>query len=113
VLVIGGGDDVGGDAGEFGVPIAVGGMKEEGNETGTGWNDLDAKLTGQVIAERGSTHFRNGEAAGGDDEDGGGKVSRLAMSDKFRGVMDFADLGIEENLDGSGAGFRFKEVDDV
>ncbi len=72
-LVRGGGDDVGGNAGEFGVAVTVGTLEDEGDEGGTGGDEFVAELAGEIIAEGGGTHFGDGESAGGDDENGSAK----------------------------------------
>ena len=106
--MIGGGDDLGGNTGEFGVATAVDGMEEKRDESRARRNDVDAELAGEIIAERGGTHLRNGKAASGNDEDRRGELDRIATNDEFRGALDFADVGIEENLNGSGARFRLE-----
>lgn len=112
-LMIGRGDDFGGNSSEFGVATAVDGMEEKRDKSRAWGNDVDAELASEIVAECSGTHFRNGKAAGGNDEDSRGEVGRVAMNDEFRGTLDFSDVGIEENLNGNGAGFRFEEVGDV
>ncbi len=78
VVVIGGGDDLCGDAGEFGVTLAIGGMEEERDEGGTRRNDVDAELAGEIVTERSGAHLGDGEAAGGHHEDRSREAGRFA-----------------------------------
>lgn len=93
--------------------MAVAGMEEQRDQSRASRDDVDAELPSEVVAQGRGSQFRNRKAAGGNDNDGRGKVAGLATNDEFRGALDFADIAIEKNLDGSGAGFRFKEIGDV
>ena len=63
-----GGDDFGGEAGEVAPGGGVFGREDEGDEGGAGFDDVEAELAGDVVAEAGGAHLGDGEAAGGDDE---------------------------------------------
>lgn len=112
-MLCGGGDDFGGDAGKLGVAAMIFAMKNERNEGGSCGNDVVAKLAGQVVAEGSSADFGNGEAAGGDDENGCTKFGGVGAKDEFGGALDFRDAGVEEDLDFGGATFGFEESSDV
>ena len=107
------GDDFGGDAGEVGVALAVGGMEDERDESGAGWDNLQAELAGEIVAEAGCAHFGDGDAAGGDDEDGG-TIFGFAGADGERSVVaDFTDVGIDHDFYIGVAALGFEHGDDL
>src|ERR1035438_6014757 len=97
MMAAGGGDDVGGDTGEFAVAIAVGGVKNERHERGARRDDFYVELAGKVIAEGSGAHFGDGEAAGGDDYCGRAKFFVVRAHDEFGGALDLQDFCIQEN----------------
>jgi len=111
-IIIGGSDDLGGDAGEFGVAAVIGAIEDEGNEGGTRGNDVMAELAGEVVTEGGGSHLGDGEAAGGDDEDGSAKFGGIGAKEEFGGAPDFGDACVDEDLDVGGATSGFEQVDD-
>jgi len=72
-LVRGGGDHVGGDAGESGIAVMIGALENEGDECRSSGNEFMAELAGEIVAEGGGAHFGDGESASGNDENGGAK----------------------------------------
>jgi hypothetical protein len=56
-ILIDGGNDFGGDAGEFGVAVVVGAIEDQRNEGGARGDDFVAELAGQVVAEGSGAHF--------------------------------------------------------
>ena len=73
--------------------------KTRGTRAGRGANNFQAELAGEVVAESGGAHLGDGEAAGGDDESGGAKFAGIAADDEFGVAANFADFGVQENLD--------------
>ena len=65
-----GGDDARGDSGEIAESLLIGGGEDKWDKSGARFDDFEAELTGEVIAETGGAHFGDGQAAGGDDECG-------------------------------------------
>jgi hypothetical protein len=108
-----GGDDLNGDAGEFCVAVVIGAIEDERNEGGVSGNDVVAELAGEVVAEGSGAHLGDGEAAGGDDEDGSAKFGGIGAKDEFGGALDLGDAGVDEDLDSGGVTFGFEQVDDV
>jgi hypothetical protein len=111
-MSIGGGDDFGGDAGEFGVAVVIGATEDERNEAGSRGNDVMAKLAGEVVAKGSSAHLRDGKSPSCDDEGGRAKLCRIGAKQEFSGALDFRDAGVDENLDARGAAFGFEQIDD-
>lgn len=109
----GGGDHFGGDAGEFGVAFLIGTIKNQGNERGTSRNDVVAELSGEIVAERGGTHFRDGESTSGDNEDGSAELCGIGTEDEFGGAANFVDAGVQEDLNPGVATFGFEQIGDV
>ncbi len=112
-IFIGGGDDFGGDAGEIGVTLAVGGVEEERNESGARGNDLQAELSGEVVAEASGAHFGDGEAASGDDEGGGAVFGGIGADDEGGSAADFADVGVDGDFHTGRAALGFEHGDDL
>ena len=112
-LVVSGGDDFGGDAGKFGVTMVVLAVEHHGNQGRAGANDVVAKLAGKVVAEGSGTDFGNGQAAGGDDEDGRAKFGGVGMQDELGGALDFGDARVEEDLDFGGVTFGLEKRGDI
>lgn len=112
-MVVGAGNHFGGDAGQLGVTVVVLAVEDEGNEGGSCGNDVVAELAGEVVAEGSGADFGNGKASGGDDKDGRAKFGGVRAQDEFGGALDFADAGIEEDLNFCGAAFGFEERSDV
>src|SRR5208282_2393609 len=81
--------------------------------TGTGRDDFEAELAGEVIAQTGGAHFGDGESAGGDYQGGGMIFGRVAADDEFGGVEDFGDFGVQDESYVGGAAFGFEHVGDV
>ncbi len=108
-----GGDDFGGDSGQFRIAMVIGAIENERDKSRARGNDFVAELSSEVVAEGGSAHFGDGKAAGGDDEDGGAKFGGIRVEDEFGGTLNFGDAGVEEDLDLGGATFGFEEVGDV
>jgi len=106
------GNDFGGDAGEVAVVFAVGGGERERDEGGARGDDVQPELAGEIVAERSGADFGNGQAAGGDDEHRRSKLGGRSVDDEFGGAADFADLGIQKNLNGSSAALFFEQADD-
>jgi hypothetical protein len=90
----------------------IGAVKDKRNEGGARRNDIVAEQAGDVVAERRCAHFRDGKAAGGDDEDWRAEFVGGGAQDKFRGAVDFGDARVEKNLDVSGAAFEFEKISD-
>lgn len=107
------GNDFGGDTGEIGVALLIGAIENKRNEGGSRGNKGMAELAGEVVTEGGGAHFRNGEAAGGNNEDGCAKFGGISAKKKFSGTGDFRDAGVEENLDVRGTAFGFEEIANV
>ena len=112
-MIVGGGDHFGGDAGQFGIAAMALAVEDEGNKGRACGNDVVAKLASEVVTEGSGADFRNGEAAGSDDQDGGAKFGGVRAQDEFGGALDFGDAGVEEDLDFGGAAFGFEERSDV
>jgi hypothetical protein len=111
-VLAGGSDGFGGDTGELGVAKLIGAVEDEGNETRASGNDLVSKLTGKVVAKGSGAHFGDGEAAGGNDENGGPKFRELGAQNEFGGSLDFADSCVQEDLHLGGAAFGFEHASD-
>jgi len=107
------GDDFGGDTSEIGVAFAVGGMEDERDEGGTGWNNVQAELTGEVVAETGGAHFGDGDSAGGDDESGGAIYGCVCADGEGDIAANFADFGVDNDFYVSVAAFGFEHGDDL
>jgi len=107
------GDDLGGDASEVGVALAVGGMEEERDESGTGWDNVQAELAGEVVAEAGGAHFGDGDSAGGDDESGGAVFGSVSADGECGVATDFADFGVDNDFCVGVAAFGFEHGDDL
>ncbi len=113
------GDHFGGDAGDFAPESEVGWWKGEGNEGGSGGDDGDLEVPGDLVADAGGADLGDGEAAGGDDEGLGAEVFGLAVSvggddEPGSGVRGGDDLGAELELDVAGGGaLALEEGDDV
>ena len=63
-----GGDDFGGDAGDLAPEGEVGWGEGEGDERGAGWDEGDAEVLRDLVADAGGADLGDGEATGGDDE---------------------------------------------
>ena len=112
-ILSGGGDDLGGDSDQLGIAMMIGAIENERDESGARRNDFVAELASEVIAEGRGAHFGDGEAAGGDDQDGGAKFGGLRAEDEFGAALNFGDAGVEEDLDVGGMAFGFEKVGDV
>jgi len=109
----GGGDDFRGDASEFRVAMMIGAIEDERNEAGTCGDDFVAELASEVVAEGSGAHFRDGEAPGGDDENGGAQFGGIGVEEKFSAAFHFGDAGAEKDLDSGGIAFGFEKAGDV
>ena len=107
------GDDFGGDTRERGIALLISAMEEERDEGWASGNDVVAELAGEVIAERGGAHLRDGEAAGGDDKCRSTEFVGAGAKNEFGGAGGFGDASVEENLNARGAALGFKQVGDV
>jgi hypothetical protein len=88
-------------------------MKDERHESGTGCDNVQAELAGEVVAETGGAHFGDGDSAGGDDE-GGRAIFGGVSAHGERGVApDFADFGINYDFYIGVPAFRFEHADDL
>jgi hypothetical protein len=108
-----GGNDFRGDASEFRVAMMIGAIEDERNEGGARRDDFVAELASEVVAEGSGSHFGDGEATGGDDQNGGAEFGGIGMEEKLRGAFYFRDAGVEEDLDSGGTAFGFEKAGDV
>ena len=108
----GGGDDVGGEAGEVTETGGLGGREGEWDEGGAGWNNVEAEAGGDFIAEAGGTHFRDGGAAGGDDEGGRCEGAARCFNYVAAAVAYFCDLAVGVDGDAGLGAFLFEHGDD-
>jgi hypothetical protein len=112
-ILSGGGDYFGGDSGQLGIAMMIGGIENERHESGARGNDFVAELASEVVAKGGGAHFGYGVAAGSDDDDGGAKFGGIRAEDEFGGALNFGDADVEEDLDLGCMAFSFEEVGDV
>ncbi len=111
-VIVGGGDHFGGDTGKLGVTPVIGAIENEGNESGARGNEWMAKLAGQLVAEGGGAHFRDGETSCGDDQSGRAKFDGTGAQDEFGDPPDFSNARIQEDLHVGSATFGFEHVGD-
>jgi len=111
--VAGGGDDLGGDTGEVGVALAVGGMEDERNECRAGRHEVQTELAGEVVAEAGGAHFWYGDSAGGDDEGGCAVFGFVCAHGECGVAADFADFSVDNDFYVRIAAFGFEHGDDL
>jgi hypothetical protein len=74
---------------------------------------VEAELASKAVAEGSGAGFGDGEAAGGDDEDGRAKFGGIGLYGKFGGAADFGDVGVQKDLDGGGTAFGFEQANDL
>jgi len=98
---------------QIGPHIRVKGQRDKG---GPGRNDVDAKLSGNLIAKAGCADFGNGKAATGHDKGLAGPLRAGACGDIEPGIIaadDVADFGVQAQLDMGGITFIEQHVDDL
>jgi hypothetical protein len=71
-----------------------------------------AELAGEVVPERSGAHLGDGEAAGGDDEDGSAKFGGVRAENKFRSAANFGYASVENDLNLRGPAFAFEQIGD-
>ena len=82
---------LGGHPREFGIALMIGAMEDERDEGGTSGNDIVAKLPGEVVAEGGGAHLRDGEATGGNNQYRSAKFGGAGAKNEFGDAGDFGD----------------------
>ena len=103
----------GAEAGEVAPAVAVVWIEDEGDEGGAGFDDAEAELSGDVVAEGGGAHLGDGEAAGGDDYGlcdegaGGGFEAEGGVAGEGE------DAGAEEGGDMGGGALALEHGGDV
>jgi len=105
--------DFGGDTGKIAPRGAVFRIEKQGDKTGFCGPDLVTELASDVVAEACSAHFRDGESAGGDDEDGSAKFCVAGRDNEFGGARDFLDATVAEDADAGFAALEFEHGEDV
>ena len=106
------GYDLGGDTGEIGITLAVCGVEDERHEGGARRNNFQAELLRQVITKPGGAHFGDGEAAGGDDENGCAIFGGVAADDEGSVAGNLAHFGIHHDSHPGSAAFGFQHGGD-
>ncbi len=95
----------------------MGGGEDKRDKRGARFDDFEAELAGEVVAEAGGAHFGDGEASGGDDECGGTEFA--VVGEDVEGVIDgggaadFGDVDIAEEGDAGLGCFGEQHVEDV
>ena len=101
------------EAGEGAHEVEGFAVEGQGDETGSGGEDGDVELVGEVVGEGGGTEFGDGEAAGGDDEGGGGEGFLVGLDLEGAGAGDGGDGAGEEELNLGGFAFGSEHGDDL
>ena len=91
--------------------------EDERDQGGPRFNEREAELPGQVVAERGCTHLGDGKSARGDDERGGGEAAGGGFDAEASGggvgLEDGQDAGCELDAYAGGRAFGQQQVEDV
>ena len=101
-----------GNTGEVAVVVAVLWTEREWDEGGSGCDDFQTELAGEIIAESGGAHLGDGEATGGYDQDGCAEFAGFGECHEFGAALDFSNFAFRKNLHPRGLTFHVQHVGD-
>src|SRR4051794_25309207 len=107
------GDDLRRNACKIGVALAIFRSERKRHQRWASRTDAHPKLFGDLIAERRSTHLRDGQAAGRDDERRRTELLLRRGDYEFVGATNFGHTRSGKDLDMSATAFLFKHRDDL
>ncbi len=88
-------------------------LKNEWDKCRSCFHDFQTELACQIVAERCGADFGNGQAARRDDEHRGAKLDSAGTDNKFRAMLSFLDIRVQDHFDSGLATFGFQHICDV